>query len=154
MPDDLPANPEGTHLSRHSSGGHDEAREHRTWILGQVATMLSLYWQPDDSDLVRAAAGKVWADMLERFSQAEISDACRSWIRTETRRPTPAEIIKLCAAARPRPQVVSLPYVPLTPEQIEANRAAHAESVGRIEELLRDRGFGHVVKRIQRSGDE
>lgn len=152
MPDDLPVNPAETQPSTHSSPARGV--EHREWILGQVATMLSFYWQSDESDLVRAAAGKVWADQLERFTQAEIAEACRRWIGNESRRPTPAEIIRLCVEARPRPRVVALPYDPVTPEQIAANRAAHAESVSRIEDLLRQKGFGQIVKRIQRSGEE
>lgn len=117
-----------------------------------MATLLSFYWQADDSDLVKAAAGKVWADMLERFSQDEIAKACRRWIANETRRPTPAEIIKLCVEERPRPQVVYLSAPrDLPPPQTAEERAA---SSARIDALLRESGFGHIVRRMERSGEE
>lgn len=120
--------------------------------------MLSLYWQPDESDLVRAAAGKVWADHLERFSQDEIAKACRRWIGKESRRPTPAEIIKLCCDARPKPVLVPPPRKPhprdtMTPEERAASQAMFERL---IQDLNRKAGmaYGPVIKRVPRSGDE
>ena len=132
-----------------SSAEPEARRAHREWILGQVATVLSFFWQADDPEPVRAAAGRLWADMLERFPQEHIEQACMSWLRTQTHRPTPADIIRLCAEARPRAQVLHLPGPapePPTPRS--------AEEVARVNAMLNENGFGDIVKRIERSGEE
>ena len=111
--------------------------------------MLSFFWQADDSDLVSAEAGRLWADMLERFSQAEISGACRRWIATQSKRPTPAEIIRLCALEKPQTRVVYLPGPEVAPPPPRS-----PEEVARINAMLNENGFGDIVKRIERSGEE
>ena len=119
--------------------------EHREWIAGQIATLLSFYWQPDESLAVAAEAGRMWADALERFDQWEIEAACRRWLHSESRRPTPAEIIKLCLDERPKPRRV---------EQIEHYRTPPTpEEIARIDALL-SKTFPGIVRRIERSGEE
>jgi hypothetical protein len=72
-----------------------------------------------------------------------IEAAINHWRRNEARRPTPADMIRLCGERMPRqkPQLVRLPdREPVTREQAAA--------------ILQENGFGHILKRIPRSGDE
>jgi hypothetical protein len=127
MPRNVP-----TTSSPHSSPGRGADMDHREWIAGQIATVLSFYWQPEESLAVAAAAGGMWADALERFSRDEIRTACTRWVHTQTRRPTPADIIRLCADARPRPRLVELPA---------PQRERSPEEIARIDALMREAGF-------------
>ena len=82
--------------------------QHRAWILGRIATLLSHYWTDDDDEHLSTAIGADWADVLEGLPQAAIQAACINFQREEPRRrPTPAAIYHLAVAAIPRPVIVS-----------------------------------------------
>ena len=170
MHDDLPANPAEMRPSTLSSQGRGV--EHREWVLGQIATLLSFYWQPaDQSARVTAAAGKIWADLLERYDQAVIRQACEDWAREQSTRPTPAHIVAACQriSHQARAHIAIAP-----PEEPARQRVAPERAI----EMMHEAGFltaeqaqaqiiglkasrGEVIplasfapKRIQRSGDE
>jgi hypothetical protein len=136
---DLPAL---TNASMLTYGAQRGDRNHRLWIAGAIASLLRIYWTDDPSDRLDAAAGKWWADDLEAFPMPVIEAAINHWRRNETRRPTPADMIKLCGMKMPKalgPTVVVLPdRTPVTREEaVEIIKAS-----------------GRLVKRMPRSGDE
>jgi hypothetical protein len=119
-------------------------RDHRLWIAGAIASLLKLYWADDVSDRLDAAIGKWWADDLESFPKPVIEAAINDWRRSQTKRPTPADMIQLCGRhmPKPRPVLVQMPERgPMTPE-----------GKARIEEMI-GRSFPEL-KRMPRSGDE
>lgn len=134
-----------TSASIPSYGAQRGDRNHRLWIAGAISSLLRLYWSDDASDRLDAAAGKWWADDLEAFPQPVIEAAINDWRRNEARRPTPADMIRLCGLKMPKalgPTVVEMPErKPVTREQAAA--------------ILNANGFGHIVKRMpKKSGDE
>lgn len=124
---DLPAL---TNVSMPSYGALRGDRDHRLWIAGAISSLLKIYWTDDPSERLDAVAGKWWADDLEAFPQPVIEAAINHWRRNETRRPTPADMIRLCGMKMPKaltPTVVPIrTAAPLTPEA----RARIAEMVG------------------------
>lgn len=92
--------------------------EEAEWIGGAVLTLLSFYYVPDEDPRVVAAQGRLWVEDLRAFPRHVIEAALRDWRRNESRRPAPADIIRLCRQHMPRPRVVSLPEhrEPLTDE--------------------------------------
>lgn len=98
----------------------------REWIGGRVATLLNHYFRPDDPDMMSAAIGKDWADVLEGLPQDAIQRACVRYLRDEPRRkPTPGDIYRLAKLEMPRPEIVPLQI--MSREQAEANRARAAQ---------------------------
>lgn len=151
MPD-LPALPGQTPSSIASYGALRGDREHRLWIAGAIATLLANYWERDEPAPVAAALGKQWADDLEAFPQAAIAAAVNEWRRNETRRPTPAEIIRLCGKHTPKPRVAEVVPIRSAPrERCSPRRAA---------EMLAEAGFDRepdlavLVRRMSRSEAE
>lgn len=144
--------------------------EHREWILGQIATLLSFYWQPtDQSQRVTAAAGKLWADLLERYDQPVIREACEDWAREQPTRPTPAHIVAACQRIAHRAQAhvtIAPPSEParerVSPERatemlLEAGFLTQEQAAAQIAGIRGERGMViqmPTMKRIQRSGEE
>jgi hypothetical protein len=119
--------------------------DHREWIAGAVSVLLAFYWQDrEPDDLVLAEQGRLWCDDLEAFPRAVIEAALNQWRRTQTRRPSPADIIALCRKHMPRPTAVAQLEPPerrTTPEERERIQAMVAENFPEL-------------RRIQRSGEE
>jgi hypothetical protein len=104
-----------------------ERTEHRTWIKGRAATLLSHYWREDDDPALLAAIGKDWADVLEGIPQEYIQRACIQYQRDEPRRkPTPGAVYEIARAMMPRPMPV--PVKAMSAEQV----AEYQERAGRI----------------------
>jgi hypothetical protein len=127
-----------------------ERTEHRTWIKGRAATLLSHYWREDDDPALLAAIGKDWADVLEGIPQEYIQRACIQYQRDEPRRkPTPGAVYQIARALMPRPKVVSAPQAALpaspsmTDEQLEERKA-------RADEIMARAGF----RRMNAGGDD
>jgi hypothetical protein len=117
---------------------------HREWIAGAIATLLGFYWQrTDPDDRLEEAMGKQWCDDLQPFPRDVIDQSIAAWRRNQHRKPCPAEIIPLCRERMPKPRLISAPE----PER-ERVTAEQAKA------LLEANGFGHIVKRMPRSGDE
>lgn len=92
---------------RNSALSSPERTEHRTWIKGRAATLLSHYWREDDDPALLAAIGKDWADVLEGIPQEYIQRACIQYQRDEPRRkPTPGAVYEIARALMPKPRVV------------------------------------------------
>lgn len=138
---DLPAL---TSASMPSYGEQRGDRNHRLWIAGAISSLLRLYWTDDASERLDAAAGRWWADDLEAFPQPVIEAAINHWRRNETRRPTPADMIRLCGMKMPKalgPTVVDMPErTPVTREQAAA--------------ILNEHGYGDIFRRMPRGGDD
>lgn len=123
--------PEKAGGSTPSSQALRERVDHRQWIGGAIATLLSFYWRSEDDPRVSEAAGKAWADDLEYFPREVICSVLNSWRRTATRRPTPADIIQLCRARMPRPTIVApSPHRVRAPEERVATQAILDEFLG------------------------
>lgn len=98
--------------------------EHRDWIAGAIKTLMTIVsgdWPTDPR--MEAEMGFMWANDLEWFPRDIIETAIASYRRSETRRPSPAAIIRLCRSYMPPPQIVSEPAPErerATPEQARA----------------------------------
>ncbi len=97
---------------------------------------MSHYWTADDHPAVRQAQIEDWLEDLCEFGVELVRFACADWRRSQTRRPTPADIRLLAIAEhRRRNPTPDPPYIPppapreRTPEDI-----AH---VGRMMALWR-----------------
>jgi hypothetical protein len=121
----------------------DERIAHRTWIGGAIRTLLMMYSDFPNDPRVAAEMGRMWAEDLEWFPQGIIEVAIATYRRSETRKPTPAAIIKLCREHMPKPRLISAP-------EPERERATAEQARAILEEF----GFGGIVKRMPRSGDE
>lgn len=100
-----------------------ERTEHRTWIKGRAATLLSHYWREDDDPALLAAIGKDWADVLEGIPQEFIQKACVQYQRDEPRRkPTPGAVYEIARKLMPTPKVVRSDLRPTTREEDAAYR--------------------------------
>jgi hypothetical protein len=122
----------------------DRRVEHRTWIGGAIKTLITIVsgdWPTDPR--LEAEMGFMWANDLEWFPQDIIETAIATYRRSETRKPSPAAIIKLCREHMPKPRLISAPE----PER-ERVTAEQAQAI------LDEFGFGGIVKRMPRSGDE
>lgn len=86
--------------------------DHREWIGGAVKTLVTIVsgdWPTNP--LIDAEMGFMWANTLEGFPRATIETAIDEYVRTESRRPTPAAIRSLCIKHSPRPPLPA--YEPL-----------------------------------------
>jgi hypothetical protein len=118
-------------------------RDHRVWIAGAISTLLRFYWTDEPNERQDAIAGQWWADDLEAFPQPVIAAAINEWRRGQSRRPTPHDMIQLCGKHMHK---APAEIVPLPERQRVTKEQADA--------ILAERGFSHLVKRIQRSGEE
>ncbi len=69
-------------------------------IAARVMTLLSHYWTAADSPEFRKLQMNDWLDDLSPFPAMFVAEACKDWRQTQTRRPTPAEILKLTREAK------------------------------------------------------
>lgn len=92
-------------------------------VAGLIARLLLHYWTPQQlSDGARAAMAADWLDDLREFGPDLVAEACASWRRTQSRRPTPADIRSLAIQAQrelaARSEMLALP----SPGYAEAER--------------------------------
>lgn len=59
--------------------------------------MLTHYFMVNDDARLRALQLDDWLDVLAAFTADDVDGACKRWIAASSRRPTPADILKLCA---------------------------------------------------------
>lgn len=108
-----------------------------------MKTLLSIYGDWPSDLRLQAEWGKAWADDLEWFPMDVIEAALVAWRRAESRRPTPADIIRLCRERMPK--VVSARVSPPA-ERGAVSDAARARNRARVEaafpELRRFRSEG------------
>ena len=63
---------------------------------------MSHYWLATEPEPVRRTQLEDWLEDLGEFSPAAVAAACREWRQTKSKRPTPADIRKLCIVAQNR----------------------------------------------------
>jgi hypothetical protein len=84
------------------------------------------YWTADDPTDARQVQVEDWIEDLFEFSDAVVEEACRTWRRTQGKRPTPKELRVIAIAEQRFRDRKSLPPLPeedtwiLTEEQIIA----------------------------------
>ena len=71
-------------------------------ILALVSRLMGHYWLPTEPEPVRRAQLEDWLEDLIEFSTAAVAAACREWRQTKSKRPTPADIRKLCIVSQNR----------------------------------------------------
>lgn len=90
------------------------------------------YWAADTPIEIRRELAHDWLDDLREFGPAIVSEACLRWRRTESRRPTPADIRKLAIEvrneSRQSEEVLMLP-APERERRIEAKRRREEEMI-------------------------
>lgn len=69
-----------------------EDEGHVLWVAGRVKTLLANWWDRHDPPEMRHAVALDWVDVIGGLPKAAITDAVRTFLRDETRRPTPADI--------------------------------------------------------------
>lgn len=131
-----------------SSREQAERKSHREWIGGRALTLLSHYWRDDDDEMLTAALGADWADVLEGLPQEVIQRACIQYQREEPRRkPTPGAVYQIAMAFMPKPTPVPA-HRPMTQDERHAaeedrakGRAINPERKAQADEILRSAGF-------------
>ena len=111
---------------QHSTSSADDRQ-----VAGLIARLLLHYWAGDMSDGARKAMAEDWLDDLREFGPEIVVEACSRWRRSQTRRPTIADIRALCIEeqAERRPQRGALP--PLTNEEAYARSAGWSSAAER-----------------------
>lgn len=86
-----------------SSLSPQELERHRSQIGFEVRTVLSAYFQPQESDEIRANQIKWWADELQDWDIGQVIWGLRKWNREHPRlRPTVGDILAILKAERGR----------------------------------------------------
>ena len=102
-------------------------------IAGIVARLLLHYYAPRDlSDAARKAMAEDWVEDLREYGPAIVADACQEWRRSQTRRPVPSEIRKLCSEMR----------------SVNQDRRALAGPGGSGDEYARSIGWASEAERV------
>lgn len=75
-------------------------------IAERVVILLSHFWLTSEDQAMRKAQLADWLDALKPFTAIIVADACRHWVRSESKRPAPADIVRLCREVQPeKPQI-------------------------------------------------
>lgn len=69
---------------------------HSEFIAGAIRSLLFHFYVPERDEHLVDAAMEDWIKILEPFSEKNIREARDRWLDTMTRRPSPAEIKKIC----------------------------------------------------------
>nr|WP_138918404.1 hypothetical protein [Paracoccus sp. TRP] len=115
-----------------------EIAHHRAQILASVEVVLHGYWQPDDSQSLRAAVLADWCDELEPWPVESIRAALRKHRRDyPNRRPNPGHILAILSEAWGRRNVEQVRAAIAKPEPVRdlpspERRAEMAAEVARV----------------------
>ena len=71
----------------------------REKILARVTVLLGHFFVPDLPVAAQTALLVDWVEVLAEFPWWAIEEASREWLKSQTRKPTPGDIAKLCRAA-------------------------------------------------------
>lgn len=111
-------------------------------IAKHIALLLSHYFVTGEAAPLRRSQANDWIDDLKEFHEAIVADSGRYWRQNETRRPTPADIRRLCLEVTfdkegPAPIIgITLP----SPAE-EAARIRQRQEIGER--------MGHLVKAMR-----
>lgn len=120
---------------------------HRSQIGFEVRTVLSTYFQPQESDEIRANQIKWWCDELQDWDIHQIVWALRKWNRDNPRlRPTVGDIVNLLKAERGRQHAIRMRQQREAEEQKRAQEA-DPEMQQRVKEKLQE-----TLDNLKRSG--
>ena len=67
----------------------------RSQIIGRIAVLMHHYYAPGTMDGVGEEQFWQWGELMEELPAVAFDAACKEWVRTKTRRPTPADILKM-----------------------------------------------------------
>ena len=128
-------------------------------LIGErVATLLGHFWTPADSPELRSLVAGDWLNDLREFPAATVAEACQMWRRTETRKPTIADIRKLCIEVQPKPpQRLALPRATSEYDRFATDRRHELETAEQARQRFAEEhgcaDFAEVMKRgIQNVG--
>lgn len=126
-----------------------ELSAHRQTIASEVKTILSAYFQPHESEAIKAAQLAWWCDELQDWTHEQVVYALRKWNRDNPRwRPTPGDIVKLLKMLRGMREAERMKATAAKPEP-EKERATPDQ----VAAILAEAGF--APKRMdERSEDE
>lgn len=65
-------------------------------LIPRITGLLAHYWQQDADSRVKQMVLLDWAEGLSDFPQTVVHEACRTWLRRETKRPSIADIRQIC----------------------------------------------------------
>ncbi len=85
--------------------------------------LISHYWTANDDPRMRQAQIEDWIDDLIEFDVPVVTQVCQEWRRTQTRRPLPADIRRMCIELQCQQQVRLAAASPIDMD-------AYARSVG------------------------
>ena len=107
--------------------------------------VLSAYFQPNESEDIRAAQLSWWCDALQDWTVEQVTWALRKWnMDNPDRRPTPGHIVAVCKAARGAKYARELAEAKKPPEPPKKRPSAE-----RANEILAEAGF-----RVRRMDDD
>ena len=87
---------------------NDELTKHRAWIAVKAQALMGRYFQLPQDDLVKRDILLGWMDTLQNFTQEEINEACKIYLKEYPRtRPHEGLIYNVLVKERQR----SKPYV-------------------------------------------
>lgn len=114
------------------SQGSKNATLNRRLIAERISTLLSHYWTADESAALRDAQLGDWLEDLNAFAASVVAQAVAHWRQHETRRPTPADIRKICDEFSSRRAAVPAGRPPRLPRpgEISFPSRAHRAMIG------------------------
>ena len=122
-----------------------DLREHRAKIASEVLVILSAYFQPHESEDIRAAALAWWADELQDWTVKQVVWGLRNWNRNNPdKRPTPGHIVAVLKDMRGRKEaerMAALPK-PQEPERVMPSPERRAEIMAEFQRATQAKTFG------------
>ena len=115
-------------------------------IAEMISRLLSHYWAAGEPEALRRAQALDWLDDLREFGSDVVAYACGEWRRSETKRPTIADLRRLCAQrqykTRPAAPCVTRPFdLERRIEHQKMRRARDEEAAQSREIMAREYGF-------------
>jgi hypothetical protein len=112
-----------------------------------VSKLLSHYWTADDHPATRQAQIEDWIEDLVDFKIEDVEAACREWRRTQTHRPTPAQIIALVRQCRRSQSVAEITYHHVTEAEMQ-EKADQRRKMAPLWDLVRRSLAGESVAEL------
>ena len=112
---------------------------------------MSHYWLATEPEPVRRTQLEDWLEDLSEFSTAAVADACREWRQTKSKRPTPADIRKLCIVSQNRRRETEAKALPPPVRQPEPEPDPMSDEDRAYCILLADKAIRHLKHRPMES---